>query len=122
MPQSLLRCQITLAATRVCVPGVPCPGFSLSATAPTVAAAPTVNVRNTKDQVKVPEFPGSKGYGSPDDVETWMQNVARAIKVNSWKVEDAFEIVQGKLIDTAATWYQNRETLFDKNPLGLDEG
>lgn len=37
-------------------------------------------------------------------------------------MEESFEIVQGKLTGTAATWYQNRERLFDRHPSGLDEG
>lgn len=42
--------------------------------------------------------------------------------MNRWNVEEAFQIVQAKLTGTAATWYQNKEKLFDGNPGGLDEG
>lgn len=111
------------------VQGVPCPGFSSIATATTAtpvtvtaSAVPAEGVRATKDQVKVPEFSGSKDFGNPDDAEMWLRNVARAIKVNHWTVDDAFQIVQGKLVGSAATWYQNREAFFDKNPLGPAEG
>lgn len=65
-------------------------------------AASTLSVRSLKDLVKIPEFSGSKGYGSPDDAETWMRHVARAVKVHRWSVEDTFEIVQAKLTGTAA--------------------
>lgn len=96
------------------VQGVPCPTFSAGTTPPAVATTPTVptiSVRTMKDLVKIPEFSGRKGYGSPDDAETWMRQVARAIRVHRWSIEDTFEIVQARLTGTAATWYQNRENI-----------
>lgn len=51
-----------------------------------------------------------------------MRQVDRAIKLNQWEVDEAFQHVQAKLTGTAAVWYQNREHLFDKNEQGPEAG
>lgn len=56
----------------------------------------------------------------PDEAETWMRQVDRAIKINQWTIEEAFQQVQAKLMGTTIVWYQNREEIFDKHPEGLD--
>lgn len=76
-------------------------------------------MRSTKELLKVPEFSGGKGCSGPEDAETWLRSVARAVKINRWLVEEAFVIVQAKLIGPAATWYQNKELLFDLNLEGF---
>lgn len=75
-----------------------------------------------KDTAKIAEFSGNKGYASPEDAETWPRSVARAIRINKWSADEAFEHVQGKLVAAAATWFQNREHLFDRNPRGPEVG
>lgn len=66
----------------------------------------------SKDIVKLAEFSGSKGFGSPDEAETWLRSVARAVSINRWSQEEAFDHVQSKLVGAAAVWYRNREHLF----------
>lgn len=52
---------------------VPCPQFR--AAMAVANTTPVVSVRSAKELVKIPEFSGSKGYGSPDEAETWLRSV-----------------------------------------------
>lgn len=76
----------------------------------------------SKDAAKLTEFSGNRGFPTPDDAENWLRSVARAVRINRWTVEEAFEHVQSKLTTYAATWNQNREGQFDQNPRGAAEG
>lgn len=76
----------------------------------------------SKDIVKLAEFSGGKGYGSPDEADSWLRSLARAISINCWNQEEVFEHVQSKLVGAAAVWYRNREHLFHAHPLVVDAG
>lgn len=104
--------------------GVPCPVFCRRSAPVPLTGGSTVFLGRQigKDTVKIAEFSGNKGYASPDDAETWLRSVARAVKINKWSAEEAFEHVQSKLIVATTTWFQNREHLFNDHPRGPESG
>lgn len=67
----------------------------------------------SKDVAKLAEFLGNKGFSSPDDAETWLRIVARAIKINKWSADDTFAHVQGKRVSSAAFFFSPRGHLPD---------
>lgn len=76
----------------------------------------------SRDIIKMAEFSGGKGFGNPDDAESWLRALGRVVNINQWTREEAFEHVQSKLIGAAATWYRNREQQFHANALGIEIG
>lgn len=115
--------------------GIQCPAFSkarqeASTWKPTYYApwsqqhmpGPSTGRAPSKDIVKLVDFSGGKGFGSPDDADAWLRNLSRAVNINRWSPEEAFEHVQGKLVGAAAVWYRNRENQFHCHPRGVEVG
>lgn len=86
------------------------------------AAAWQSGSRPSKEIVKLSDFSGGWGFGNPDEADTWLSSLARAVNINKWSREEAFEHIQNKLVGNAAVWYRNREHLFHLNPAGLEAG